>query len=161
MGPRLNWAALSIGCHVQQSEQWDYGTKIIFGRLFHLLLCNKNRAMGPWDQDYIGMVCPFSVRTTDRTMGPWDQDYIREARPFAAMNYKLSNGTKSPRLYLEGLSICCYIPQNKHWDHGTKNIFWRMFACTVLHTAFLRCWDGWNILATHARLRCCDVYNLS
>jgi hypothetical protein len=44
--------------------------------------------------------------TTDRAMGPWDQYYIREARPFAAMNYKLINGTKRPRLYLETIEIC-------------------------------------------------------
>jgi hypothetical protein len=64
MAPRLYWEGLSICCYVLQTEQWDHGTMIILGRLLHLLLC-----------------------TTDRAMGPWDKDYIFQARPFAAMYY--------------------------------------------------------------------------
>jgi hypothetical protein len=36
------------------TKQWDHGTKIILGRLFQFVHCTTYKAMGPWDQDYIG-----------------------------------------------------------------------------------------------------------
>jgi hypothetical protein len=93
MRPRLYWEGLSICCYVLRPEQWDHGTKILLGRFVHLLLCSTARAMGKWDQDYIGKVSLF-----------------------AAMHYSQSNGTMGPRLYWEGLSICCYVLQPEQWD---------------------------------------------
>jgi hypothetical protein len=116
-GPRLYWEGMSICCYVLQTGQWDHGTKIILGSVFHLLLCTTDRAIGPWDQDYIGEACPFAAMyyylepwdhgtkiifgrfvhlllcTTARAMGPWDQDYIGKDCPFAAMYYRQGNGT--------------------------------------------------------------------
>jgi hypothetical protein len=143
-GPRLYWEGLSICCYVRQTGQWDHGTKIKLGRLVHLLLSTTDRAMGPWDQDYIGKCFPFAAmyyRQSNwtvgprlywgglsicchvlllRAMGPWDQDYIWKVCPFAAMYNGQGNGTMGPRLYWEGLSICCYVLQTGQWNHVTK-----------------------------------------
>jgi hypothetical protein len=65
--------------------------------------------------------------TTDRAIGPWDQDYIGEARPFADMYYGQGNGTMAQRLNWGGSSICCQVLQIEQWDHGTKLILGRFF----------------------------------
>jgi hypothetical protein len=55
MEPRLYGEAFSI-CTLLCIKQWDHGTKIILGRLFQFVNCTRYKAMGPWDQDYIGEV---------------------------------------------------------------------------------------------------------
>jgi hypothetical protein len=60
MGPRLLWGGFFNLYNALCAKQWDHGTKIIWGGFFNLYT-TMYKAMGPWDQDYIGQALSICV----------------------------------------------------------------------------------------------------